>query len=69
MKLKLFQYAIVLHPEANEHGKFTENSKMVKDPEFILAADEKQAGLLVARAIPECHIDKLDRIEVLVRPF
>ena len=76
MKHRLFQYAILLHPETTttkdkEKDKQTkEKTKLISDGiQTILAQDEKQAAMLVARAIPEEHIDNLNNVEVVVRGF
>lgn len=64
-KVKLFEYAVVLHPEEGEKGK----SELIVDVTRVLASDQSAATLLAARAIPEEHVDDLSRIEVIVRPF
>lgn len=35
----------------------------------LIAADDAQAMILAARAIPEAYLDKLDDVQVAVRPF
>lgn len=66
MKMKLFEYALLLHPkEKDEKGKTT----ILKSPSTILAKDEKQAGMMIAREIPQEHMDDLERIDIIVRPF
>lgn len=67
MKLKLFEYAVLLHPELDKDGRAITNTVIITTPTRILAKDEQQAGVLAARAIPEEHI--LDRVEIIVRPF
>lgn len=70
MKLKLFEYAILLHPVENKDAKeVSEKTTVIKLPTVILAKDDKQAGMLIAREIPADYVDKLDQIEVIVRPF
>lgn len=71
MKLKLFEYAILLHPEESKDPKEKDTGKttVIKQPTVILAKDDKQAGMLIAREIPDEYVDKLDQIEVIVRPF
>jgi hypothetical protein len=60
---KLFEYAILWHPK--DGGA----SQIVKQPTTIIAPGDRTAALMAARAIPETHLDKIDEIEVLVRPF
>jgi phosphohistidine swiveling domain-containing protein len=69
MKLKLFEYAVLLHPEEDKDGKVIGKTEVIKLPSVLLAKDEKQVGILVAREIPKEHIDTLDRVEIIVRPF
>lgn len=68
MKMKLFEYAILLHPK-EEKEKETGKTIVVSNPKTILAKDDKQAAMLIAREIPADYIDKLDQVEVIVRPF
>lgn len=65
MRSKLFEYAILLHPKDDKDTK----TSLLKSPTAILAKDEKQVGMLVAREIPNEYLDCLDQIEVIVRPF
>lgn len=69
MKQQLFQYAVLLHPEENKDGKFTESTKVLIEPKTTLAKDDKTAALLIARQLPEDCIDKLERVEIVIRPF
>lgn len=69
MKLKLFEYVMLLHPLTNKEGKADNKTTILKDVTRVLAADEKQVGILAARNIPEDQIENLDRVEVIVRPF
>ena len=68
MKLNLFQYAVLLHPKKNKDG-YDDNTELLVEPTTMLAKDDKQAGIKIARQIPEGHLDSLDRVEILVRPF
>jgi hypothetical protein len=69
MKLKLFEYAMLLHPEEDKDGKMIGKTEMIKPPGVVLAKDDKQVGILAAREIPKEHMDDLDRVEIIVRPF
>lgn len=66
--MKLFQFGVILHPteKEREDGK---SSQLVVDVRTILAADQNSAVLQAGRAIPEEFMDRLDRLEVVVRPF
>lgn len=67
MKLRLFEYAVLLHPETKKEEK--NKTILVKQPAWLLAKDEKQVGMLAAREVPEKYLDQLDRVEIIVRPF
>lgn len=70
MKLKLFQVVTLLHPKADKEGESALDTMILgNDIETVLAADEKQAGVIAARKIPDGEIKNLSRIEIIVRPF
>lgn len=69
MKLKVFEYLVLLHPAKDTEGKEVGKTTFVKDLSRILAKDEKQVGMLAAREIPADLMDELDRVEIIVRPF
>ena len=68
MSKRIFEYAVIYKPKKSEKkdGKTTE---LVIPPTVILAANEKEANFLAARAVPEKYATKLDQLEVAVRPF
>lgn len=69
---KLFEYAIVHHgrvTKAQEEKGERSKSAVLVEPKRFLARDEKEALLVAAREIPIEFIDRLDEIEVLIRPF
>ena len=66
--MKLFQYAILYHPLPKEKETGAQ-SKIVKEITTIIAHDLNAATLIAARSIPEDYTDKMERIEVAVRPF
>ncbi len=65
MKLRPFQIITLIHPK-DEDG---ETKIIGSGIDLILAEDERQAGLLAARKIPEKDVKNINRIEVVVRPF
>ena len=69
MKLKLFEYAVLSHPEIKEKGEEIGKTMLLKDLTRILAKDEKQVGMMAAREVPAEHLDHLERVEIIVRPF
>lgn len=66
--MKFFQYAIALHPTEDDRKKGL-GSIVLVEVTTVLAKDAAQATMIAARAIPEHALDKLDRVEVAVRPF
>jgi hypothetical protein len=72
-KGKLFECAVLYHPlpKTDDKGNVVEQkSEMVSaGVKTVLASSEQQAGMIMARAIPEEFVEKLDQIEVLIRPF
>lgn len=64
--MKLFQYAILLIPKADNKKQ---KACVLKDITNILAKDAQSATLLAARAIPEEYLSQLDEIQVAVRNF
>jgi hypothetical protein len=65
---KVWEYVIIAHPTTDEakQGKGTE---ILVNPKVIVAPDERTAGIIAARQIPDTHLEKLDRVEVALRPF
>lgn len=69
--MQLYEYAVILQPKTDRDGEETEPGEIVVRPQTVLARDEGQAQLLAARAIPAEHTEggKMDRLQVVVRPF
>ena len=71
-KGKLFEYAVLYHPKAtkeqNERGE-SPKSEIIVDLTSMLAVDEKQVGMIASRAIPDQFTDRLEDIEIIVRPL
>ncbi len=68
MKARLFQYAILWHPNEAE-TKAGEKSKVLVQPATMLAADVNGANMAAAMEIPKDYKEKLDQIEIAMRPF
>lgn len=66
--MKLFQYALVWHPNELER-KDGKKDKILVANETVLAQDSNGALMLAARAIPETYLPSLEQVEVVVRPF
>lgn len=68
-KARLFEYAILHHPIPEDMTKTPPPSVLLVEPTTTLAADEKGAFIVASRAIPEGFIDRLQELEIAVRPF
>ena len=69
---KLFEFAVIFHPKVVRDALGNETQgpdKIISDPVFTLAKDDKEVAMRAARAIPEDYLDKLDQVEIVVRPF
>lgn len=67
--MKLFEYAIIADEKRNEKDEVVRKASVLVGPATLLAKDEKQATMLVAREIPADVTDDLDSIIVAIRPF
>lgn len=71
-KGKLYEYAVLYHPkpEKDAAGKEIQaKSQILKVPAMVLANSPDEVGILAGRAIPEEYLDKLEDVEIVVRPF
>ncbi len=68
MKSKLFQYAIIWHPNEAE-AKDGKKSKLISSPAYILATDQNAAQIAAAMNIPAEYKDNLEQIDIAIRPF
>ena len=70
--MKLYEYAVIFNPlptkDERDRGE-KPLSKLVVDITRVLANNDKEATMHAARAIPTEFTDKLDRVEIAVRPF
>jgi hypothetical protein len=70
--MKLFEYACIYNPlptrEQQERGE-KPKAVLIVDVTRTLANNDKEAMMLAARSIPDDYSDKLDLIEIAIRPF
>lgn len=70
--MKLFEYAAIYQPlptkDQQERGE-KPKAKLIVDVTRVLANNEKEAMMLAARDIPADYTDKLDSVEIALRPF
>jgi hypothetical protein len=71
-KGKLFEYAVLYHPKATkdevERG-VSPKSVLVSPPKTVLAATDKEVGIVAAKTLDESYMDKLEDVEIVIRPF
>ena len=71
-KGKLFEYAILFHPKTTkkmEDDGVEAKSEILVQPKTVLADGPDQVSILAAREIDGKYLDKLDQVEIVVRPF
>jgi len=71
-KGKLFEYAVLHHPKAKKDlagNEETVKSAILTDVTRTLAATPEEVSILAARSIPPEYLDRLEQIEIVVRPF
>lgn len=69
---KLFEYAAIYHPKHTKDAQgndTTPRDTLVVEVTRVLAGSDKEVAILAARQIPDDYIDKLDEVEVVIRPF
>lgn len=69
---KLFEYAAIYHPKETKDAQGNDTTPpdaLVVEVTQVLAKSDKEVAMLVARKIPEQYTDKLDQVEIVIRPF
>lgn len=71
MNERLFTFAVIFHPTADERKKGERSKLLVPPGEYKLYPNESavQATALRHEAITDEHIQNADRLEVAARPF
>ena len=67
-KAKLFQYAILWHPNKDEE-KAGKKTKLVVEPQTILAPSQQVAQMIAIKSIPDEYAEHFDQIDIALRPF
>jgi hypothetical protein len=68
----LFEYVIIHHPKKKRGEDDSEESvktALLKDVTRVFAKTEQEVVILAAREIPSDYLDKLDQVQIKVRPF
>lgn len=66
--VKLYQFAIFYVP-TKEETKEGVNPSMIVDLTTVLARDEKEVLIRASKLISDNYMQKLDRVQIVVRPF
>lgn len=70
---KLFEYVVLYHPKTkkNSEGVATDEKKseIIADVTRVLAGSVEEVSIMASRAIPEQFINRLEDVEIVVRPF
>lgn len=66
--MPMFEYAVAYKPSDAER-KDGKRATILVPTKLTICKDEHAAGLEAARAIPEEYADRLENVEVAVRPF
>ena len=65
---KLFQYAIFFVPTEKE-VKDGIKATMIKEITTVLAKNDQEVLIIASRQISDVYMDKLNQVQIVVRPF
>lgn len=72
-KQTLFEYAVIYHPKPKKAAEGEEQevpkSELVIEPTFMLAFSEREVGFKVNRLLDAKYADKIDQLDIIIRPF
>jgi hypothetical protein len=71
-RAKLFEYAVLYHPTPTKEQKDngTEpDSKLILGVATMLAVNEQEVGMQIARELDEEYMSKISQIDIIIRPF
>ena len=69
MKKRLFIAAALYHKKIEKENKTEFETSVIFSSKEFLASDEKIVAMQVVRSLPEEFAEKLEDVEILVRPF
>lgn len=55
MRLKPFEYIVLLHPDQDKDGKDVGDTQVIVERKFAMAKDDKTVAMVATRAIPDAH--------------
>lgn len=65
---KIYEYAVLFHPKTKKDD-VPKRSAIIVDVTRVVAEKTQEVEMLAARAVPAECLDKLDQVEIAVRPF
>jgi hypothetical protein len=70
-KGRIFEYAILFHPKPKKVGDdtVTDPSVLITDVKRVVAKGEQEVAMKAAKEIPADYDDKLEQVEIVIRPF
>ena len=69
-KSTLYEIVVLWHPDPNNDDEMkTKKSKVIIEPRYELANDEKSLLYRVSREIDEKYVEQMNQIEIIIRPF
>lgn len=69
-KAQLFEYVVLFNPEEREdEDKEPEAPEVIVDLQRVLAKSAEEVSIRAARSIPEEYMDRLDEVDIAIRPF
>lgn len=69
-KSTIFEYCVVFNPKSKKEGETPDKKpSILVDVTRVLVQNQQEATILAARSIPAEYLDKLDQVEIAVRPF
>lgn len=71
-KGQLYEYAVLFHPRPTKDpagNDTTPKSSMIVPPTRILAENDKEVSIKASRSISADYDDKMELVEILIRPF
>jgi len=63
-----YQYVIILRA-SKEERKDGKKDEIIQDLKSVMAKSEQVVGMMAVREIPEAFTDKLEQIDIVIRPF
>jgi len=71
-KGRLHEFAVLYHPKPKKDVAGNEEptkSVILTDVTRVLASTPEEVSILAARSIPEEYLDRIEQVEIVVRPF